>query len=99
MDLEEDQSRDHAGYDGYPSSAVFTMMDIHPKLPVMDIHVPSRLIRLMALAFTNTDILENAQSRYLAKADIRYLVCILWSLDFYRVIPKYSRLARDSFWG
>ncbi len=41
----EDPSRDHAGYDGNPSLLWFTMMDIHRKLPVMDIHVRSRLMR------------------------------------------------------
>ncbi len=44
LDQEEDQSRDHAVYDGNPSSLLFAMMHFHPKLPVMDIHVPSRLI-------------------------------------------------------
>ncbi len=43
LDQKEDPSTDHAGYDGNPSLLWFTMMDIHPKSVVMDIHAPSRL--------------------------------------------------------
>ncbi len=45
--LIEDPFKDHAGYDGYPSLLWFTMMDIHPKSLVMDIHAPSRLLSLV----------------------------------------------------
>ena len=53
LDQKEDPSTDHASYDGNPSLLWFTMMDIHPKSVVMDIHAPSRLFCAGRLNFTH----------------------------------------------